>query len=178
MIDDKTPKDNLNEKRTEAQAAMAGAEWTAKHDREERLKTLQTETDSLRQKLTEINKEKELLELDWIELDNQRRALRTILNPLLDEEKKIESEEISLESEEARTGLAADKKIIEKKRWEVQDKRKEIEKKKWDEEEKLAKIETTVQANTAKYRTLLDEEEKIDQKLQELKIELATMQNG
>lgn len=170
--------EDLSQKRAEAQAALAGPEWTAKHEREEKRKTLETENAGLLQKLAGISKEKELLELEWIELDNQRRAIRTVLNPLLDEEKKIEAEENNLESEEAKIGLANDKQVVEKKRWAVQDKRKEIEQKKWSEEEKLAKIENTIQANTAKYRTLLDDEEKAEKRLEQLKLELGNLQNA
>ncbi|MEK7650776.1 MAG: hypothetical protein AAB364_02840 [Patescibacteria group bacterium] len=167
---------DLSAKRSEAQAALAGQEWTEKHERENKTKTLKTESDGLVQKLAGISKEKEALEFDWIELDNQRRAIRTILNPLLDEEKKIEAEENNLESEEAKIGLANDKQVVEKKRWATQDKRKEIEQKKWNEEEKLAKIEATIQTNTTKYRTLLDEEEKIEKRLEQAKLELSNLE--
>lgn len=167
---------DLNAKRSEAQAALAGQEWTEKHERENKTKALKAEGDSLTQKLAGISKEKEALEFDWIELDNQRRAIRTVLNPLLDEEKKIEAEENNLEAEEAKIGLANDKQVVEKKRWATQDKRKEIEQKKWNEEEKLAKIEATIQANTTKYRNLLDEEEKIEQRSEQIKLELSNLE--
>lgn len=166
----------LELKRSEAQAALAGREWTEKRERENKTKTLKTESDTLIQKLAEIGKEKEALELHWIELDNQRRAIRAVLNPLLDEEKKVEAEEANLEAEEAKIGLANDKQVVEKKRWVTQDKRKEIEQKKWGEEEKLAKIETTIQTNTIKYRQLLDEEEKLEKRLEQVKLELGTLE--
>ncbi len=166
-------KTETRDKRSEAQAALAGAEWTEKRERESRTKTLQTEIAEITKRLAETAKEKEKLELSWIELDNQRRTVRTVLNPLLDEEKKVETEEIALEIEEGKTGLAADKQVVEKKRWVVQDKRKEIEQKKWNEEEKLAKIESTIQENTTRYRAILDEEEKVGKQLEQLKLELA-----
>lgn len=170
--------EDLSQKRAEAQAALAGSEWTAKHEREAKAKTLKEENNTLTKKLAEISKEKETLELEWIALDNQRRAIRTVLNPLLDEEKKIETEEAALEAEEAKIGLAADKQVVEKNRWITQDKRKEVEEKKWTEEEKLAKIEATIQANTTKYRAILDDEEKTDKRLEQLKLELVNAQNA
>lgn len=177
-MDEKLDLSQASRKRAEAQAALGGPEWAAKHEREAKLKTLQTENDSLVNKLADTAKQKEALEVSWIELDNERRAIRTVLNPLLDEEKKIEAEESALEQEEAKIGLAADKQVVEKRRWLIQDKRKEIEQKKWAEEEKLAKIEATIQTNTTKYRTLLDEEEKADQRLTQIKTELANLQNA
>lgn len=166
---------DADNKRNEAQAALAGAKWTEKHERETRAKTLQSELDSFGARVAEIAKEKEKLELAWIELDNQRRSIRTILNPILNEEKKVETEEIALEIEEGKTGLAADKQIVEKKRWLVQDKRKAIEQKKWEEEDKLAKIEQTIQEDTNRYRVLLDEEEKASKEIEQRKLELASL---
>lgn len=171
MEDLKVPKSNLDEKRAEAQAALAGAEWTAKHEKAEKAKGLEGEEAEIQAQLAANAKSRETLELNWIELDNQRRAIRTVLNPLLDEEKKIETEEVDLEAEEAKIGLAADKHAVEEKRWAVQEKRQQVEKQKWAEEEKLAKIETTIQDNTTKYRALLDEEEKLNQRLEQLKLE-------
>jgi hypothetical protein len=175
MEDLKVPQSNLDEKRAEAQAALAGAEWTAKHEKELKEKGLEGEEAEIQAKLATNNKSKETFELSWIELDNQRRAIRTVLNPLLDEEKKIETQEVDLEAEEAKIGLAADKHKVEEKRWAVQAKRQEIEKQKWAEEEKLAKIEATIQDNTTKYRALLDEEEKLHQRLEQLKLERVSL---
>lgn len=170
--------EELSPKRAEAQAALAGSEWTAKHERETKAKTLKGENELLAQKLTDIGKQKETLELEWIELDNQRRAIRAVLNPLLDEEKKIEAEETTLEAEEAKIGLAADKQVVEKKRWAVQDRRKETEQKRWTEEGRLAKIEAVIQTNTTKYRALLDDEEQAEKRLEQLKLELTNTQNA
>lgn len=170
--------DNLAAKRTEAQAAMAGAERTAKHELEAKRKTLEAENASLLGKLADSGKVKEQLELDWIELDNQRRAIRAILNPLLDLEKKVEAEETALEAEEAKIGLPTDKQVVEKKRGAKQDERREVEAKKWAEEEKLTKLEATIQINTTRYRALLDDEEKIEQRLEQIKLELANTKNG
>jgi len=175
MEDLKVPQSNLDDKRAEAQAALAGAEWTAKHQKELKAKHLEGEEGEINQKLEANAAAKEKLELGWIELDNQRRAIRTVLNPLLDEEKKIESEEVDLEAEEAKIGLAADKHVVEEKRWAVQAKRQKVEKEKWAEEEKLAQIETTIQDNTTQYRVLLDEEEKLHQRLEQLRLERVSL---
>lgn len=176
MDEAKVSMDNsVEDKRAEAQAALAGAEWTAKHERELKLKGLEGEASGLEASLATNTKEREALELRWIELDNQRREIRTVLNPLLDEEKKIETEEANLEAEEAKIGLAADKHKVEEKRWAVQNQRQEVEKKKWAQEEKLQKIEALIQEHTAKYRALLDEEEKINQRLQAIKLEESSL---
>lgn len=166
------------EQRTEAQAALAGADWTAKREQQAKARATSAEGASLQKKLAEITAQKETLELSWIELDNQRRDNRTKLNPLLDEEKKIEVEETAAEQEEAKIGLAADKQVAEKKRWEIQERRRAVEEKKWTEEEKAAKIETLIQKQTATYRGLLDEEEQVEKRLEQIRLEETKLTNN
>lgn len=167
--------DELTLKREEARVAMEGPERTAKRERDEQLKQMQTGQEELQKRLLGIRKEKERLELDWIELDNKRKAIRQVLNPLLDEEKKIETEEADLEAEEAKIGLPQDKRVVEEKRWQVQNHRKELEEKKWTEEDKLIKIEGAIAQNTARYRLLLDEEDQLQTKLDAFKAEEAAL---
>ena len=52
--------------------------------RESELQKLQGEEEGLGKRLAEIRKEKEKTELEWIDLDNKRRELRQILNPIID----------------------------------------------------------------------------------------------
>jgi len=167
--------DELALKREEARVAMEGPERTAKRGRDEQLKQMQTGQEELQKRLLGIRKEKEGLELDWIELDNKRKAIRQVLNPLLDEEKKFETEEADLEAEEAKIGLPQDKRVVEEKRWQVQNHRKELEEKKWVEEDKLIKIEGVIAQNTARYRLLLDEEDQLQTKLDAFKAEGAAL---
>ncbi|MEA1929568.1 MAG: hypothetical protein U9M92_01605 [Patescibacteria group bacterium] len=182
MADDKTtaptedkpqdkPESTQEDKRQEAQRAMEGAEWTTKREAETKSRELKNKLSEVGKRLAEIAAEKEKLELAWIDLDNARRQIRTIVDPILAEEKKTEAEEAALEAEEQKIGVASEKQVVEKKRWDVQDKRKEVEKRKWGEEEKLSKIEVTVNENTTLYRQLLDEEDKLHRLEDQLKAE-------
>ncbi len=109
------------------------------------------------------------MELTWIELDGGRKIIRKNLEPLLGEEKRLEAEEAALEAEEEKIGLAKDKQVVEKKRGLVQQKRQDIEQKKWSEEDKLGNLDQTIETNTKAYRALLDEEEKLQARLAELR---------
>jgi dephospho-CoA kinase len=62
---------------------------------------------------------------------------------------------------------------VEEKRWAVADERKAVEQKKWSEEEKLVKVDKVIEDNTTAYRKLLDEEDKIVTRLEQIKSELA-----
>ncbi len=165
------PNPSLEEEKATARLAMEGAEWTAKRETEARVKIAKEELAKLDEQLGKIRIEKERLELDWIGLDNTRRQLRKVLEPILVEEKRIEAEEATLETEEERIGASSDKQVVEKKRWAIQDQRKEIEKRKWVEEEKMTAIEKTINENTARYRQLLDEEDKLQTNTEQLKAE-------
>lgn len=159
-------------KREEARVAMQGPEWTAKREQEEKTKELEAEQGALNKRHQEITAEKEQLELLWVDLDDKRKTIRRVLNPILDEEKKTEAEEADLEAEEAGVGVPTEKHKVEEKRWVVQTKRRDIEQKKRAEEEKLTKIEQEIEANTKKYRGFLNEEDQIQTKLAQLKAEI------
>jgi len=162
-------KDDLQSKLAAARRVLEGEEHTAKREQEEKLKTVKIERAELGQHLTEIVKQKEVLELAWVDLDSRRKAVRVLLNPILDEEKKIEEEEIKLEAEEARIGVESEKHQVEEKRWAIQTKRKEIEQQKWTEEQKLLAIEKNIEENTQKYRLLVDDEDRSNARLEQLK---------
>ncbi len=156
--------------REAARRALEGPEHTAKREQEEKEKVLAAERSVLETKLSEIVAQKEKLELAWIELDNQRKAVRTVLNPLVTQEKKLEEEEATLEQTEAAAADPAERHATEEKRWAIQAERKALEEKKWTEEQKILAIEQTIEANTKQYRALLEEEDRARVKLDQLKL--------
>lgn len=166
---------NTDEGREIARLAMEGEERTQKRERETKIKSIKTEREQISERLRAVLADKEKLELAWVELDNARKLIRKNLEPILAEEKSFETEESALEDEEAKIGLAKDKQVVEKKRWLAQDKRRAAEEKKWQEEDKLAKLDQTIEANTTNYRSLLDEEEKLETRLTELGAEEAAL---
>ena len=167
-METETPEILFERKREQARAALEGPEWTEKRERSEREKESQGERVNLERELAEIATQKDKLELDWIALDDQRQVIRAALTPILEREKTAENEEARLELEEAKTGLPQPKQGIEKDRWAAQDKRRQAEQEKWDWQEKLFKLEQTIENNTQKYRTLLDQEEALQAKLNAL----------
>jgi hypothetical protein len=165
-------------RREQARRALEGADWTTKRETEERAKTIQEQITSAENKLAEIRGQKEKLELAWVDLDDRKKSIRLILNPLLDEEKKLEAEETALETEEASIGIPESKHAIEIKRWPLQEKRKEIEQKKWQEEEKIIAIDQSVESNTKAYRSLLEEEDKLMAELDKLRLDPTLILNN
>jgi hypothetical protein len=162
-------KDDLQAKLEAARRALEGEEHTAKREQGEKLKAVQNERQQLEQHLAEIAKQKETLDLSWVDLDSKRKTARALLNPILDEEKKVEEEEIKLEAEEARIGVESEKHKVEEQRWAIQAKRKEVEQRKWVEEQKLVTVEKNIEENTQKYRILIDDEDRSNARLEQLK---------
>lgn len=158
-------------RREQARRALEGAEWTTKRESEERAKTIQEKIATAEKKLAEVRGQKEKLELAWVDLDDQKKSVRLVLNPILDEEKKLEAEEAALETEEAASGVPESKHATEIKRWPIQEKRQAIEKQKWSQEEKIIALDQTIEANTKAYRLLLEEEDKLAAELDKLRLE-------
>ncbi len=165
------PANDLAERLRKARRAMAGPEKAAEWERENQQNEIESEKANLNQKLQDIDKQKESLEISWIALDNKRAGLKKNLDPVLAEEEKVELKEDTLEGKERTTPLAEERRKIEEQRWEVQKKRRNLEEKKWDLEEKLTKINANIKENTENYRGLLKEEEKIKKQLEEIENE-------
>lgn len=158
-------------RREQARRALEGIDRTNKREVEERVKTIQEQIAAGEKKLAEVRAQKEKLELAWVELDDRKKNVRLILNPLMDEEKKLEAEETVLETEEASTGVPESRHAVEMKRWPIQEKRKEIEQKKWEEEQKIIAIDQVIEANTKAYRVLLEEEDQLVSGLDKLRLD-------
>ena len=162
----------IAEKLEAARVAMEGPERSAERQQREKEQKVESASAELEKQKAKIEKEKEKLELDWIDWDNKRTALKKSLEPILAEETVIEDEEKKDELAEEQSALPEQKQNAEKKRQAIEDKRKEVEARKWVIQDKIKKIELEIEANTKKYQPLLDEEEKIIEKIEELKREL------
>ena|SRR3989344_3470878 len=161
---------SIEEKIQAAREAMEGPERTAKRAQEEKTQVMSSQKSKLNQDLAELNKEKEKLEIAWVTYDDQRKAVRLDLNPLLEKEKQIEEAEAKLETEEATAALPQNKQVVEKKRWLIQDQRQEVEKVKWGLQEKLWQMEAEIEKNTKRYRELLIQEDELQVKLKSLNV--------
>jgi len=162
----------IQEKLEAARVAMEGPDRSAERIKRQTEAKVEEETAELSEEKAELDKKKEKLEIAWIDLDSKRGVFKKELDPILAEEEKIENEDKSAQTEEEATALPAQKQVAEKKRQEKDTARKAIEEKKWVIQDKIAKLEVQIEENTKQYQTLLDDEEKILQKIDELKKEL------
>ncbi len=155
-------------RRKAAMLAMEGPERTARREELEKGRQAREQKHDFEERLGQIAKAKEKLELAWVDLDEQRKKLKATLAPITEQEKQVQAEETAAEEEEDKTGLPKEKHLVEEKRWVIQQKRKQIEDEKWKIEEKVVKLEEAIETNTNDYRSLLDEEEQIEAKIDEI----------
>ena len=171
---------DLEEKKKQAMLAMEGEEGRRHRElmerqkQEEELKTkLVNERAQLEKDLEKLRVDKEQLELKWIELNETKAPLEKSLEPIVASQIKIEQEEQDIEKKEHITTDPKERQATEKMRWEVDDKRRSIEKDRWQLEDELGKINDVIKANSVKYQELLSEEEKSQQRLEEIKKNLS-----
>ena len=89
-----------------------------------------------------IDKEKDpALKLEKNKTLLQRRDWEAKLSAINEDNRKLDTEENFLNEKIAQTQIAAEKKGLEERRWEIEDKRKEIEKKIWEVEKQQEAIE-------------------------------------
>jgi len=172
ILDAAKPK-SLAERREEAAIAMQGPELAAKREAEARHRALKAERATIKDRLVELAKKKEKQELEWIKLDERRQHIKQILTPIIEQETKIETEETKLEEEQRQIGLPKERRAVEEKLWQIEDTRRQVEKEKWLIEEKLLSTESEIDADTKIYRALLDEEDALLTRLDQIEKELA-----
>lgn len=163
---------SLEERKDEAAAAMAGPELIAKHELETKRRALKAEQATIKARLEEIAKQKERLELKWISLDDTRAQIKTALAPLLEKENQIEATEQELELKENQIPTPKERREVEEKIWQAEDSRRAVEKEKWVVEEKLIQTEDAINEETKDYRALLDEEDTLWRRLEEIETAL------
>lgn len=162
----------VDEKIRLAKLAMEGPERTARREQHEKESTVKTRQAEIKIEQDKLAKQKEELELAWIQLDANRTAVKNLINPILEKETAQEQVETTLEEQEKATITARDKEVIEKKRQATEIARQAIEKEKWIYQDRLFKIEDQIKDNTNAYQKLLDAEEKFRQEMDKLNQEL------
>ncbi len=166
------PPKTIVEKREEAAVAMQGPELAAKHETENHARSLKAERATIKARLEEIAKIKEQYELAWVKLDEQRAMIKTELTPLTTKEQEAESKEDKLEADEDSQALAKERRVVEEERWQAQTERHQIEQGKWQVEEKLMSAEDKIEQETKAYRAILDEEDKLLTRLDQIEDDL------
>ncbi len=168
--------ESKEEKLRRAKIAMEGLDRTIRREATEKEEEASDEKQNLNKILATINHEKELLELTWVNLDDKRNDLKKILEPILAQEEAIQSEEGELESKEEVTLIPQERRAIEERRWQTQEKRKKIEEEKWLVEEKVQKIEAQISEIKEKYQNLLNQEEEVRNKIRAIDEQLLLQQ--
>ncbi len=171
---------DLAEKKKQAMLAMEGEEGKKhreglerKQQEEDLKKKLQEERSALEKKIEELNVEKEKLELKWVELNEIKAPLEKAILPIVADETKTEKEEGDIEAKEKSVTDPKEKQTVEKMRWEIDDRRRAIEKDRWRLEDEIGKVNDIIKTNSRKYQGVLMEEEKIQQRLDEIKKNLS-----
>ncbi|MDP2741087.1 MAG: hypothetical protein Q8O66_00125 [bacterium] len=97
------------------------------------------------------------------------------LNTILEEEKKLETEQKYISEKEKESSVATEKQSLEKRRWDLEKDRQEIEKKRWEIERELVKIENQVkkidedyEKITAEKNSFRDKKSEIDKVLRDI----------
>lgn len=92
-----------------------------------------------------IDKEKDpALKLEKNKLLLQKRDQQTKLNPIIEQEKKLEGEQKAITEKEQTTTIAAERKGLEQARWDLDKKIQDIEKKRWEAEKQIEDTDNKV----------------------------------
>lgn len=173
-MDPKDDKD-IEEKKKQAMLAMEGEQGKLhreslerKQQEEELKKKLQEERATLQKSIDDLTAQKEKLELKWIELNEIKAPLEKSLTPIVADEIKVEKEDSDIEMKEKSTADPKEKQLVEKMRWEVEDRRRAVEKERWRLEDEIGKVNDIIKLNSEKYQILLSAEEKAEQRLNEI----------
>ena len=140
---------------------MEGEEGRVRRENIEKEKQIETEIVKLeaekielQAKLDGINKDKEALEVIWVDLSGQKDALQRKLDPILEVEMNTEKDVQRLNQEEHATDDRIARQEIEKKRQETEKTREEAEKNKWALENEMIALEKIMDENKKKFQTL------------------------
>lgn len=152
-------------KKMEAILAMEGEEGRARREAEERKKMeakmvleLKAQKNALNKKLNEITKEKEKLELHWIDLDDKKNEIGKILDPITAAEIKVENDIQEKNKEEHATDDLKRRQEFEKQRQVLEAEREKLEKEKWVIEDKVYDVDSLMSEHKTKYQAVLKEE--------------------
>lgn len=159
----------------EAMAGLEGAKWhekrlenEARQKLEDQKQALLKEQQTAKEELEKLGREKEVFELQWVNLNDQKVPLDAELQAIIAEETRIEGEEKKKEQEEIAAETAEARKIVEDARWVIQQARHATEEQKWAAQDKVSTIAGAMSALSAKYQELLGQEDVRKRRIQEI----------
>ncbi len=145
----------LEQRSAQEQKAVEQAKEFTTETEKQQLFLLEAEYKKLQQQLQATSKEQEpQLELEKNDILLKQESQHKLLQPLLDQEAKLEARQQAIESQETQTNIPAKKQELEQQRWKLEEQREHIEKKRWAVERELATLEKQAKELEAKYATL------------------------
>ena len=169
-------------KKMEAILAMEGEEGRLRREKVEKEKEeagmvakLEEEKSEINKKLEETSKNKEELEIKWIDLSEKMKELQKILEPIKENEARLEKDIQSKNQEEHATEDILTRQGFEKERQVLEADRQKIEKEKWEIEGKVLEINGLMAENKAKFQKILDEEYSFFDKIKEIDLKIKSI---
>ncbi len=120
------------------------------------------------ERIEEIGKLKDFLESKKTRIQADIEGIEKKLEPLLNQEAKIESDKKMQEEEEKTTRDLGEKRKTEEKRWQIEEKRRLIEKQRWQIEEEKEKMESRLSDLEKRLSELSIKEERMNQRIIEI----------
>ncbi|MFA6006530.1 MAG: hypothetical protein WC764_02275 [Candidatus Paceibacterota bacterium] len=158
-----------------AMQALEGDKWHEKRLEEEARQKLEdqkqqllVEKESAKAEIEKLDREKEVFELQWVNLNDQKAPIDAELQTIINEETRLEGEEKKKEQEEIAAEKPEDRKVMEEARWQIQQERHATEEKKWATQDKVSTLMTAMQALSTKYQEILAQEDIRKRRIQEI----------
>ena len=117
-------------------------------------------------KVEDINNKKDpALKLEKNKALIEKRNWQTKLNAVLEQEKKLETEQNFIAEKAQGSTIASEKKSLEERRWEIEESIKDIEKKRWSVEKEIEAIESSLAENDKSSEILVEEKNNLTQQI-------------
>lgn len=144
--------------------------------REERMLLL-VERQKIEERLLEIAKSEEPLELEWIRLNEQKVDIQKQIAPLKGVLDGAGRDYRTLNLEEKNTSDPTKEHEIETRRWQIEERRRRAEEELLVLNEKLQELERAINTLTATYQRFLKEEEGLKNRIQEINVRNSRLPN-
>lgn len=156
----------LSEKAAEERVAEKDIKSYAQEQEKQQIFLLESQRFGFENQIKDIEEKKEPeLKLEKNRILLEKGGFAAKLNSILEQEKKLEEEQKFIAEKEQTTSVPAEKKALEKRRWEIDSKIQEIEKKRWEAEKQIQNSENKIKELDINYEKLETEKNGLRQKV-------------
>ncbi|HDZ54271.1 hypothetical protein LCGC14_0161030 [marine sediment metagenome] len=141
----------------------------------EKILSREKERQNLEKEKTQIEVSLQELPLKKGPLQNEKKdflekieQLKSGLQPILEQERKIEGRKKEIEIKERKAATPEKRREAEQTRWQVEQERQKIEERKWAEEEAIEKTNTEIKATENEIKIIFLEEKKLQKRQEEI----------